>query len=212
MKAHFRKQFAFTLIFLFLISSFSFAQEKKDALKAYKNGNYNQAVEICEEEISQNDENINSYIVLCWALIANKQYSQAEIWAEKARKFSPYNQYIIESLAESKYYQGKNDEALSLFQEYISLVQFNGSRIGDVYYFMGEIFIRKGSFQHADIAFSQAVRNEPVNDLWWTRLGYAREMARNYNLASIAYDKAYSLNPQNIEARNGKKRVMSKIR
>ena len=171
MKAHFRKQFAFTLIFLFLISSFSFAQEKKDALKAYKNRNYNQAIEICEEEISQNAENINSYIVLCWALIANKQYSQAEIWAEKARKISPYNQYIVESLAESKYYQGKNDDALSLFQEYISLVQFNGSRIGDVYYFMGEIFIRKGSFQHADIAFSQAVRNEPVNDLWWTRLG-----------------------------------------
>ena len=195
-----------------LLALFSFAQEKKDALKLYKAGEYIQAVNVCEEEISQNPNNVDSYVVLLWSLLATKQYSEAEMWATKAKQISPYNQYITESYAEAKYYLGKNDEALVLFQDYISLVQFSGSRIGEVYYFMGEIYIRKGNFYHADIAFSQAVRNEPLKDYWWTRLGYAQEMSKMYKLASLSYEKAFTLNPQNTEAKNGRKRVMAKIR
>ena len=207
----YRKNFILIPIFLFA-AFFSFAQEKKDALKIYKSGDYIQAINICEAEIAQNPNNIDSYVVMLWALIANKQYSEAELWASKAKVLSPYNQYITESFAEAEYYLGKNDEALGLFQDYISLVQFSGSRIGEVYYFMGEIYIRKGNFYHADIAFSQAVCNEPLKDFWWTRLGYAQEMSKMYKLASLSYEKAYTLNPQNIEAKNGRKRVISKIR
>ena len=208
-----KTKFIFSLLVLiFLFASVLCAQEKKDALKIYKAGDYVQAISICEDEIAQNPNNIDSYVVLLWALIANKQYLEAELWAVKARNISPYNQYVIESLAEAKYYLGKNDEALTAFQDYISLVQFSGSKIGQVYYFMGEIYIRKGNFYHADIAFSQAVRNEPLKDMWWTRLGYAQEMSRYYKLASLSYEKAYSLNPQNLEAKTGKKRVMTKIR
>ncbi|MBR4012605.1 MAG: tetratricopeptide repeat protein, partial [Spirochaetaceae bacterium] len=82
-----------------------------------------------------------------------------------------------------------------------------GSRYGEAYYYMGEIYIRQSKFNHADIAFTQAVKTEPLKDYWWTRLGYAREMSQNYEIALEAYEQAITLNPYRTEAKNGKERV-----
>ena len=49
-----------------------FAQaEKPDALKLYNQGNYRDAIAVCETELASNPNNLDSYSVLCWALIAN---------------------------------------------------------------------------------------------------------------------------------------------
>lgn len=208
----FTKRFILTILIFTLAIANVFSQEKKDALKLYRNGNYAEAIKVCQEEIIEKPKNMDSYVVLCWSLVKNKQYSEAELWAKKGREISSYDQRIIEILGEAEYYLGKNSEALSLFQEYISLVPANGSRVGTAYYFMAEIYVRLGKFNHADIAFSQAVKTEPLNDAWWTRLGYVREMTKNYKLSAIAYDKAISLNNLNAEAKRGKDRVMKNIR
>lgn len=209
-----KKQIIFisTLLFFSIFSFGIFSQTKKDALKLYRNGDYAEAIKVCQEEITEKPNNMDSYVVLCWSLVRNKQYSEAELWAIKGREISSYDQRIIEILGEAKYYLGKNSEALSLFQEYISLVPANGSRVGAAYYFMAEIYVRLGKFNHADIAFSQAVKTEPLNDAWWTRLGYVREMTKNYKLSVVAYEKAISLNNLNTEAKRGKERVMKNIR
>ena len=162
---------------------------------------------VCIQEIQDNPDNLDSYVVLCWGLVSNRQYSEAEYWAEKGRQVSKYDPRLVESQAEAKYFQGQNAAALALFQEYISLVPSSGSRYGEAYYYMGEIYIRQSKFNHADIAFTQAVKTEPLKDYWWTRLGYAREMAKNYSISLEAYDQALSLNPYRAEAKNGKERV-----
>lgn len=209
----FTKKRIFLAIFLFIfIVTSLFSQTKKDALKLYRNGDYAEAIKVCQEEITAKPNNMDSYVVLCWSLVKNKQYTETEFWAKKGREISFYDQRIIEILAEAKYYLGKNMESLSLFQEYISLVPTNGSRVGAAYYFMAEIYVRMGKFNHADIAFSQAVKTEPLNDAWWTRLGYVREMTKNYKLSALAYEKAISLNNLNTEAKRGKERVMKNIR
>ena len=70
---------------------------------------------------------------------------------------------------------------------------------------MGEIFIRLGEYNHADMAFTTAVYHSPNTARWWARLGYAREMARDYQFALEAYDKSLQLNPSLTEAlREGK--------
>lgn len=206
------KKFILTILIFTLAIASVFSQGKKDALKLYRNGDYAEAIKVCLQEIEEKPNNMDSYVVLCWSLVKNKQYSEAELWAKKGREISSYDQRIIEILGEAEYYLGKNSEALSLFQEYISLVPANGSRVGTAYYFMAEIYVRLGKFNHADIAFSQAVKTEPLNDTWWTRLGYVREMTKNYKLSAIAYDKAISLNNLNAEAKRGKDRVMKNIR
>lgn len=183
------------------------AEEKKDALVLYRNGEYEESATVCQQEIKENPSNIDSYVVLCWALVANRQYSEASYWSVKGREVLKYDPRLVEVQAESEYYLGKNDESLAHFQEYISLIGSSGSRIGDAYYFMGEIYIREEKYNHADISFSQAVRMEPLRDFWWSRLGYAREMAGE-NLSAInAYEKALTLNPSQEAAKAGKLRV-----
>ncbi len=96
------------------------------------------------------------------------------------------------------------------FEEYASLVQ-TGGRIDVVYYYMGEIFIQIGEFNHADIALTTALYHSPNVARWWARLGYAREMAEDYRWSLDAYDKALKLNPSYPEAIRGKNRVQMKL-
>ncbi|MFI3258252.1 MAG: tetratricopeptide repeat protein [Spirochaetales bacterium] len=185
--------------------------QRPDALALYNAGRYAEAVAVCEQEIAENASNIESYVVMCWSLVRNGQYLEAENRATAAYDISPYDHRIVEIFGEAKYYLGKNEEALRLFENYVSLVGENGTRIGEVYYFMGEIYIRLEKYNHADIAFSKAVRNEPLYDRWWTRLGYAREMASNYSSALTAYEQALVLNTGQNDARMGRTRVLERL-
>lgn len=203
----------FFLIFTFLISTFAvFAQSKPDALVLYRNGNYADAIKICEQEIAANPRNIDSYCVLCWSLVRNRQYAEAELRSLEARKIAPGDVRLMEILAESYYYQGKNGLALDMFRTYIASAPSNAARIGNAYYYMGEIYIRQGKYQHADISMTTAVYTEPLVDIWWTRCGYAREMAGTYATALDAYNKAIELKSTNADAVRGKERVTARLR
>ena len=201
------------LVFLTLLCTSAFAQKAKDALLLYYNKNYKEAISVCEDEIKADPNRIDSYVVLCWSLIGNREYARAEQRAYDGLKLRRYDIRLIEVLGEAKYYLGKNEEALKQFQEYISIApDRTGSRVGLAYYFMGEIYIRQTKFQHADIALSAAIRKDPLSDAWWTRLGYAREMAGNYAESLAAYEEALKLNPSKTDASRGKERVAEYIR
>lgn len=201
-----------SILLVVLISTTNvFAQTKPDALKLYNEGRYKEAVEVCEAELIDAPHNLESYVVMCWALVANRQYSEAEQRAMEARKINSYDVRIMEVLGEAEYFLGKNNEALSMFQSYIANVAENGSRVGRSYYYMGEIYIRQARYEHADIALTTAVRTEPLLDYWWTRLGYAREMTKDYKNAIVAYDRALSLNAGQKDASAGKLRCQNKL-
>ncbi len=194
-------------LFILIVSASVFAQENPDALKMYREGNYTESIRVCEAEISAAPDRVDSYVVLCWALVANRQYAVAEQRANDGLAVSPYDLRLVEVLGEAKFYLGKNKESLALFERYIASIPDSGSRVGTAYYYMGEIYIRQAKYQHADIALSAAVQKEPLLDRWWTRLGYTREMAKNYTLAAAAYDKAIELNPSQGDALAGKRRI-----
>ncbi|MDR2631429.1 MAG: tetratricopeptide repeat protein [Spirochaetaceae bacterium] len=194
------------MFFLLIPQLTVFAQNKPDAVRAYRNGNYEQAVSICLNEIAANRNNIESYVVICWSLIRLNRFEEAQTYAQTGRNLSRYDPRIIEILGEINYFQGSNHEALSYFQEYINLAP-EGQRIEMVYYFMGEIFIRLGRFRHADIALSTAVHRVPENAAWWTRLAYARENAGDLSEAAVAYERALSLDAQLSDARRGLDRI-----
>ena len=197
-----------------LVSSFAlFAQAKRDALVLYNNRKFKEAIEVCDEEIKADPSHVDSYVVMCWSLVGNREYARAEQIAYDGLKQSRYDMRLIEVLGEAKYFLGKNSEALKQFQEYLSLApDRTGSRVGTAYYYMGEIYIRQTKFQHADISLSAAVRKNPLSDSWWTRLGYAREMAGNYYESMAAYEEALKLDPLKTDAINGKDRVAAHLR
>ncbi|MCI5646006.1 MULTISPECIES: tetratricopeptide repeat protein [Treponema] len=206
-----KKLSIFIAVLMFFCSIPFYSQMKQDALVLYNNGKYAESVAVCEQELAENPNRIESYVVMCWSLVRNKQYSEAEQRATDGLKISPYDLRLIEILGEARYYLGKNNGAMEQFQRYVSSAPESGSRVGTAYYYMGEIYIRQARYQHADISLTAAVKKEPLLDSWWVRLGYAREMAKNYYEAANAYDEALRLNPASVEADRGRTRVSSKI-
>ena len=208
------KKTALLIFVLLLIQTASvFAQtQQKDALVLYHNGKYKESVQVCEEELKENPNRIDSYVVMCWSLVKNKQYAEAEQRATEGLAVSAYDLRLIEILGEARYYLGKNNGAMEQFQKYEANANESSSRLGTAYYFMGEIYIRQARYQHADIALSSAVKKEPLYENWWIRLGYAREMAGNYLEALEAYDEALRLNPSSVDASRGRDRVKEKIK
>ncbi|MDR1353342.1 MAG: tetratricopeptide repeat protein [Treponema sp.] len=196
---------------IFLPLNWIAAQTRPDALAEYRNGNYERAVAICVNELSENRNNLEAHVVVCWSLVQLGRYEEARSYGLEGRNISRYDPRIIEILGEVSYFQGQNSEALQYFQEYINLAPERG-RIETVYYYMGEIYIRLGRFRHADIALSTAVHYIPGNAAWWSRLAYARENAGDLQEAVAAYERALSLNPQLSDARRGLDRSRQALR
>ncbi|MBR4373207.1 MAG: hypothetical protein IKP49_02445 [Treponema sp.] len=211
MKIEFKKIILSLVLSSSVAASAVFAQ-KPDALALYRAGKYAESVEICEQELLANPKNINSYVVLCWSLVGKKEYAKAEAKAIEGRNISSTDTRLIEILAEAKYYQGKNNGALEYFQLYLANAPQSSRDIGFAYFYIGEIYIRQAKYQHADIAFSMAVHVEPTKYAsWWSRCGYAREMAGAYESALVAYNKSLELDHTFVESLRGKERVTAKL-
>jgi tetratricopeptide (TPR) repeat protein len=206
-----KKAYYAGLLLIFLPLNWIAAQTRPDALAEYRNGNYERAVAICVNELSENRNNLEAHVVVCWSLVQLGRYEEARSYGLEGRNISRYDPRIIEILGEVSYFQGQNSEALQYFQEYINLAPERG-RIETVYYYMGEIYIRLGRFRHADIALSTAVHYIPGNAAWWSRLAYARENAGDLQEAVAAYERALSLNPQLSDARRGLDRSRQALR
>jgi len=186
------------------------AQTKPDALGMYKQGRYDEARATCLSEIAADQTNIESYVVLVWSLLSLERYADAELYANRAYATIRKDPRIVEALGEASYYQGKNDDALTHFRDYINLLP-DGSRIGTVYYLMGETYLRQVRYSHADISIRTALQYEPQNARWWTRLGYVRERASDWSWAMQAYDAALAINPGLTDAVLGRQRVAAHL-
>jgi tetratricopeptide (TPR) repeat protein len=192
-------------LFIFCLSAFS-QNRPPDALAEYRAGNFERSVQICRDEITENPNNLEAHVVICWSLIRLNRYEEALTYARAGRALHRFDVRVIQILGEIHYFMGLNNEALQYFQEYASLAP-EGQRIDVVYYYMGEIYIRQGKFRHADIALSTAVHWVPGNAAWWVRLAYTRENAGDLSSAIEAYERALSLNPQLNDAQRGLDRI-----
>lgn len=189
----------------------SFAQARPDALALYRDGKYDDARRVCLDELAADPASLESYVVLSWSLLALGRYADAELYARKAYDSIRRDPRIVEALGEAAYFQGKNEEALKHFQVYVNLLP-DGSRLGSVYHFMGELYLRLERWSHADIAFRTALQYDPGNARWLARLGYARERAGEWAYALQAYDEALKANPALADARLGRERMQAKLR
>lgn len=201
-----------TLLLIATVTAAVSAQEgtQDDALALYRAGRYEEAIEVCREELEVMPKRMDAYVVMGWSLLRLGRYDQAIDEATKGYSISPSDFRIIEILGEAYFYKGNNQQALKYFEEYVVLAP-TGDRIDQVYYLMGEIFIRLEEYNHADISLSTALYHSPSIAKWWARLGYAREMAADYKWALDAYGKALQLNAGFAEARRGIERVREKM-
>lgn len=200
----------FPLLFLMfsIAAAAVFGQDRPDALQLYKQGNYSRAVQVCIDEIRELPRNMNSYVVLGWSLLKMGRSQEALDYGNRALEVSRYDNRIIQIIGEAHFNLGNNIQSLKYLEEYATISP-TGDLIDEVYYLMGEVFIRMGEWNHADIAFSTAVHYDPNVALWWSRLGYVREQAKDLRFSLDAYSKALRLNPNLGDAVRGRQRVQA---
>ncbi|MBN2535241.1 MAG: tetratricopeptide repeat protein [Spirochaetales bacterium] len=197
------------LFFILVIISVSFlyGEDKPDALVLFNEKKYEEAEKVCLAELVETPKNMDSYVVLGWALLAQKKYTDAAIYAEKAMEVSRYDPRNIYTAAEAYYYLGDNTNALKYLEDYAQIAQMNNKRLKFVFYYMGEVYIRLGEYSSADMAFSTALHYDNKIADWWARLGYAREMNGDLKWALEAYENALKLEPNHTEAKQGKSKI-----
>lgn len=202
----------FFLCLLFILCSLpSFGEEKPDALALFLQKKYTEAEKACLNELEETPKNLNSYVVLGWALLEQKKYLEAARYSELGFKIQRYDHRLIFTAAEAYYHLGENKKALKYLQEYAQIWD-TSKKIKNIYYLMGEVYIRLGEYSNADMAFSTALHYDNKVADWWTRLGYAREMGKNYKWALEAYENALKIDPNNTDAKRGINKVKQFLR
>ena len=205
---------SFLLVFLPLLPVF--AQTFTDAMSNYHAGRdyesrnqmggaeiyYKEAIWICNNEISRNRANRDTYTVLTWVYQRQKKYADVITWGERGLALYEDEYRIMETMGEAYFYLNDYEQSLHYFQRYTNSVP-QGERTSIAYFFIGEIYRLRNQYRHADVAYSAAVRLEPGVALWWYRLGLVREEAEDFQQAIIAYEQAIKLNPDYREANDG---------
>jgi predicted Zn-dependent protease len=200
-----------SLALVFAVAAPLIAQDKPDALELYRANKFAEAVKVCQQEIAVSPNNVESYVVMGWSLLRLQQYADALSSSQKAISINPNDPRLIQIVGEAQVFLGKTPEALKNLQEYVVL-RPSGDRIARVYWLMGECYIRLKQFQNADISISTAVYYEQNNAVWWTRLGYARELANDLTWAADAYAHALKLDPSQVDAQRGRDSVEKKLK
>ena len=198
-----------TLVGLLLLAAVLWAQEgPPDALQEYRNRNYEQAIAITLEEIEQNPNNIDSYVVLGWSLNALRRYQEAIDYGLRALQINRFESRVIQVIAEAHYNSGNTLQALEYLERYVQVAP-TGSYVDWVYAAMGEIFLRLGEYNRADIALSTSVYHDNRVASRWVRLGFAREQLEDWEYALEAYERALQLDPNLGDAIRGAQRARS---
>lgn len=185
--------------------------ESLDALQAYRDGNFAEAVRITLLEIEAGPNNIESYVVLGWALNALGRHSDAVDYGLRALRINQFESRVLQIVAEAHFALRNDLEALDYLERYVRVAP-SGNYIDWAYYAMGEILIRFGEYHRADIALTTAVFHNSRNATRWGRLGFVREQLADWRGALDAYDRALQLNPNLTAAIQGRQRVQTALR
>lgn len=180
-----------------------------EILKLTTAGKHEEARTRALARIGEIKDDIDAYVGLSWSLVALRRYGEAETWAVRGYGVRK-DPRLAQAIGEAAYYLGKNETSLAMLQEYIASYP-EGPRAGLSFYLCGELYLRMAKYMHADMAFSAAIRYNPNNPTWWTRLGWARENAKKLLQALTAYERALALNPNLVDAVEGRKRIQDRM-
>ena len=145
----------------------------------------------------------------CWNLFRLGRHKDVVASAEKAlADFPDYR--MAETLAESLYFLGRDEEALKYFASYIGSAPSEDERLSSAYYFVAECYMRLKKYEHADIALSMALSLEKGMYYWWYRMGAVKEYLGQYKRSYEAYGRTLELKPDFSAAVEGRSRVKAK--
>lgn len=159
--------------------------------------------------LASDASNLDYISLQCWNLFRLNRHSDVVAVAQKALR-NAQDHRVIETLAESLYFLGRNEESLEYFTHYFQLAPDDDERMSSAYYYVGECYMRLKKYEHADIAFSTATTMEKNMYYWWYRLGAVKEILSQYRRSYEAYGRALQISPRFQYALDGRARVKAK--
>jgi tetratricopeptide (TPR) repeat protein len=171
---------------------------------------YDEAVRICQDEISRNTANRDTYTALTWAFQRQMKYREVIAWGERGLRLFADEYRILETMGEAYFHLDDYDRSLDCMQRYANALP-QGERISVAYFFIAEIFRLRQQYFRADIAYTTALRLNPGAALWWYRLGMVREAQKDYPAAVEAYQRALRLDPGDSRAGAALGRVQEQL-
>lgn len=184
-------------------------EEKKDAVELYKDGNYNEAIDVTLSEIKENPLNLDSYVVLSWSLMKIGEYQKVLLYAKEAQKIKAQDPRLIYVLAEANYYLKENDESLKYFFDYLQLsTSLSYRKLNEVYYYVAKIYLRKKEFQKFDFILSYALKIFPNDEKLNLLMAFNYEMKNNMQASAEYYRRVLKINPNSKDAILGSSRIL----
>ncbi len=170
---------------------------------------FSRAVAKSEQALAANPRDMDAHTVRCWSLFRLGKHQDVLDHGKAALRFE-FDARIVEIMGESSYLLGQNDAALSYLTRYLETAGEAGNHAPNAYYYIGEVYMRRKKFAHADIAFATALSKAPHMYRWWYRLGIAREAQGMYRRAYDAFSSSLAISPSFAEAAAGRDRVRAK--
>ena len=188
-----------------------FAQdERADALAMYRSGDLEGAIRTTLAELETNPNNIDSYVVLGWALNSAGRHAEAIDYGLEALQVNRFESRVLQIVAEAHFDLGNTVETLEYLERYVQVAP-TGSFVDWAYAAMGEVFLQLGEYHRADIALSTSVYHNNRIAGRWSRLGFAREQLGDWPYALQAYERALQLDPGLADAIRGRDRVRAEL-
>jgi tetratricopeptide (TPR) repeat protein len=193
------------VLVLLVVAQGVFPQDR-DALQAYREARYGDALEITADELDDNPRNIEAIVVRGWTLLALNRYQEAVDLGLRGLQINQFESRILYIVGQAHYGLGNVLESLDYLERYVQVAP-TGTAIDDVYSIMGEIFLSLEEYHRADIALSTSVFHNSRSAARWSRLGYVREQLEDWEFALQAYERALQLDPSFADAVRGRQRV-----
>jgi tetratricopeptide (TPR) repeat protein len=189
------KRFLWAILLLVILSATAGCEDLKPAIKAYENGDYDQAIQLLNQYILQKPRDQEAYLHLGNVYLKKEMLDSAIIQYKKALDLKSKYWQALYQLGYVYYQQGRYDEAEETFQKGLEVKEK-----GEFYNGLGLVQMAKDMLKEADLSFRKAVSHDSKNPEFHKNLGDVNFKKGVLVIAIQSYQKALELDSTLVDA------------
>ncbi len=176
------------VLLLVILPATAGCEDLKPAIKAYENGDYDQAIQLLNQYILQKPKDEEAYFYLGNVYLKKGVLDSAIIQYKKALDLKGKYWQALYQLGYAYYKQGKYDEAEKTFEKGLKVKEK-----GEFYNGLGLVQMVKGMLKEADFSFRKAISYDQKNPEFHKNLGDVNFKKGVVVIAIQSYQKALEL-------------------
>jgi len=189
------RRFLGVILLLVILPATAGCEDLKPAIKAYENGDYDQAIQLLNQYILQKPRDQEAYLHLGNVYLKKEMLDSAIIQYKKALDLKSKYWQALYQLGYVYYKQGRYDEAEETFQKGLEVKEK-----GEFHNGLGLVQMAKNMLKEADLSFRKAVSHDSKNPEFHKNLGDVNFKKGVLVIAIQSYQKALELDSTLVDA------------